>query len=680
MTKKLGSKKMKKLLLSLFVLLIILIGGVWGLFFTRAGNEFLRPGIEALLNQRLPVPVRLQNFSLLPLDITLFIGKDSQIKAKGEWSLLDQSLDISYDIHIARLEELEPLIGQKLKGPLHTWGKIFGKFKNFAVQGESDLAKSQTKYNLRVQEFEASSLFANMKGARVEDLLFMANRPKFATGIVDAKAAIEDLELSRLKGRVQAILKGVRIDRGVMRKNFGVHLPKTTLRGALLAQMDGSHIFVNGGLNSNLLRFLLKGKSDTKSLSTHMNYDLIVKELALLRPLTKIRLRGPIDAKGTITGDKKALQIGGVTHMAGSSSRYKLILKNFKPASLQASIHKAQLAKILYMLTQPRYADGVIDSTIKLDNLDPKHLQGSIITHLRNGHTFSRTIQKIFDIEGADITFRADQKSLIHKGVVRSDIDIDSSIAQITSRKALYTIDQGSLKAKYLLTLPDLSKLRFITHQKMRGTLAIDGEIKKDKDFLLTAHSDTLGGKITAKLLNDKLQAHLKNIEVVQLTHMLYYPEVFDSSMNADLEYNIATKKGELAARAYDGHILPNQLSFLLQQMANFDITKEIYKVTELNSSIEDKQILSNLDMKSRFTHISSHKALVDLAKKYIDAKLRIDIKHRPLYVKLQGALDAPKISIDAQSLFKERAKKELQKRLKDKVPKEIKGLLNNLF
>ncbi len=671
---------MKKLLLSLLILLIILLGGVGGLFFTRAGNELLRPGIEALLNQKLPVPVRLQNFSLMPLDLTLLIGKDSQIQAKGQWSLLDQSLDIAYDIHIARLEELEPLIGQKLKGPLHTWGKVLGKFKDFGVRGESDLAKSQTKYDLKVQEFEASSLFANVKGARVEDLLYMANRPKFAKGKIDAKATMEDLALSHLKGRVQAILKGVRIDRGLMKKNFGVHLPQTTLQGALLAKMDGSHIFVNGGINSNLLRFLLKGKSDTKSLSTHMRYDLVVKELALLRPLTKMRLRGPIDAKGTITGDKKALHMNGVTHIADSSSTYKMLLKNFKPASLQASIHKAKLAKILYMLAQPRYADGLIDSTIQFDNLNPKHLQGSILTHLRNGHTFSRTIQKIFDIKGADITFKADQKSLIHKGVVTSDIDVDSSIAQITSHKALYSIDQGSLRAKYLLNIPDLSKLRFITNQKMRGALAIDGEIKKDKDFLLTAHTDTLGGKIQAKLLNDKLQAHLKNIEVVQLTHMLYYPEVFDSLMHADLEYNIATKKGALIARAYDGRILPNQLSFLLQQMANFDITKEIYKLTELNSSIDDKQILSDLDMKSRFTHISSHKALVDLAKKYIEAKLRIDIKHRPLYVKLKGALEAPKISIDAKSLFKERAKKELQKRLKDKVPKEIKGLLNNLF
>ena len=667
---------MKKFVVTILVLLIIIVGGIWGLVFTKGGNELLRPRIEAMLNEKLPVPVKLQSFSISPLDIVLVIGKDSKITANGKWTLFGQDLDVKYDVDIARLEELEPLIGQKLRGPLHTWGRAFGKLKDFKVQGQSDLAKSETSYDVGIKSFDPSTLTATVKGARVEDLLYMADQPRFATGAIDAKANVTDFEPEHLQGLVHALLKNIQINRGVMKKSFGVDLPKTHIEGDLLAKTEGSHLFVDSKVDSNLLKVLLKGRSDTKTLATNMKYSVDIKELALLKPLTKAHLRGPVDAKGTITGDKKRLKITGTTHVAGSSSNYEMLLADLKPASLQARIQKAKLAKILYMVGQPRYADALIDSTIKLDNLQPNTLHGSIVTHVTNGRTNPAAIQKAFDIKGANVSFRADQKSLIQKGVVTTDMQVNSSVAKVTSNGAIYDINRGTFDAKYEADIPDLSKLYFVTNQKMRGALKITGEAKKDKNLLVTAHTDTLGGSLDAKLLDEKLQAHLKNIQVVQLTHMLYYPKVFDSSMNADLDYNIATKKGQLLAKAYDGRILPNQMTFLLKQMANFDITKEIYKLTELNSTIDDKLILSDLDMKSRLTHISSHKALVDLAKKYVDAKLRIDIKHKPVYVKIKGALDAPKVSLDAKSLFKEKAKKELQKRLGNKLPGQVKGLL----
>lgn len=668
---------MKKSILVLIVILLLVVGGVWGILFTKGGNELLKPRIEALLNEKLPVPVKLKNFTLSPLDIELGIGKESKITAKGEWSLLGQDLNISYDIDIARLEELEPLTGQKLRGPLHTWGRAFGKFKDFKVQGQSDLAKSRTSYDVGIRSFEPANLVATIQGARVEDLLYMADQPRFAIGAVDAKANVSDFEPEHLQGVVHAWLKGIQIDRGVMKKSFGVDLPKTRIEGDLLAKTEGSQLFVDSKVDSNLLKVLLKGTSDTKTLSTDMKYSVDVKELALLKPLTKMDLRGPVDAKGTITGDKKRLKITGITHVAGSSSDYELLLTNLEPASLQADIQKARLAKILYMVGQPRYADASIDSTIKLDNLAPKSLHGSIVTRITQGRTYPKAIQKAFDIKGADVRFSADQKSLIQKGVVTTDLKVDSSVAKLVSNKAIYDINHGTFDAKYEANIPDLAKLFFLTNQKMRGALKITGEAKKNKDLLLTAHTDTLGGSVDAKLLNEKLQAHIKNIQVVQLTHMLYYPKVFDSSMSADMDYDIATKKGKLLAKAYDGRILPNQMTFLLKQMANFDITKEIYKLTELNSTIDDKLILSDLDMKSRLTHISSHKALMDLAKRYVDAKLRIDIQHKPIYVKIKGAIDGPKVSIDAKSLVKQRAKKELKKRLENKLPGQVKGLLN---
>ena len=492
---------MKKIIAVLIILLIGVGGSLYWLIFTASGNDTLKPLIEANLNKKLPVAAKLVTFRIFPLDIELLIGKDTRITAKGALDIFAQHLDIAYDVDIAKLQELAPLLGQRLRGTLLT--------------------------------------------------------------------------------------------------------------------------------------------------------------------------------KGTIKGSKKRIDIIGDAHVVGSNTTYHMILDEFEPKSLDANISRAKLAQILYMLSLPHFADALIDSTIHLTNLEPEELGGSIISHVYNGKTDARVLQKEFNLTGAHITFKANQSTHIKNSIALSDIRVVSSVATLTTKGAKYNINKGILNANYLLHLPDLGKLYFATKQKMRGSLDIEGVVKKDSILLVTANTKTLGGDIAAKLLDNRLNAKLKNIQVVKLTHMLYYPKIFDSRMDADFHYNIATKKGVLHAKAFDGRILPNKMSFLLNQLAHFDITKEIYKVTKLDSTIDDKLILSNLDMKSRLTHISAQDAKIDLDRQKIDAKLRIEIQKRPVYVKLTGRLDSPNVKVDVKELIKSRAKKEIQKRLKGKLPPAAKEILN---
>lgn len=496
---------MKKVLGLLLFLIIVLVGvGYWAVF-TPSGNSFLQPFVQQFLNQKLPVKAKLEEFRISPLAIKLYVGKDTLIQASGKLDPFKQNFDIHYDLNIAKLEELEPLINQKLRGSLKT--------------------------------------------------------------------------------------------------------------------------------------------------------------------------------KGSVKGDKKKIDIIGKADVVDGKIDYHAVLQNMQPKSLQATITGAKLQKILYMIYQPHFADANINAKIHLTSLDPKALAGDITAKVTQGRTDKAVLTKEFGIEGADIRFTLDDKSVIKNSVVTSDVTLLSSVAKVYSKGAKFDINSISLDAPYKVVIDDLNKLYFVTKQKMRGSVTATGKIKKDKDLLVTLHSDTLGGKIDAKVLNNKVQADINKIKVVQLTHMLYYPKVFDSSMDAKLRYDLATKKGTLHAQAHDGRILPNEMTFLLKQMANFDITREIYKLTELNSTIDDKTIISQLDMQSRLTHISAKDAKVDLDKELVDAKLRIDIKDMPVFVKIQGKLKDPNIKIDAGKMLKARAKKEvkkqLEKRLKDKLPSQVKGIMN---
>ncbi len=667
---------MKKLLIIILVLIAFIVGGIYFILFTSSGNALLKPIIQKELSKKLPIEVSLDRFRLSPVDIVLHLGKESKIVAKGELHPFSQSFDIDYDVKIARLEDLKALTKQNLRGPLHTKGHLFGKVKEFEVQGTSDVAKSDTSYDIHIEDFEPTDVLAKIDHAQIADLLYMVSQPRVANGRLDLDANLSDLDPEHLAGLLKAKIRQGRIDAKVIKKAFKVNVPSSSLQGDVLAKLHGSDIDLKSLIDSSLLKLALTGTINTKKMATNMQYDLSIQELALLEPMTGAPLRGPFDAKGKITGDKLKMRIDGVSHLAGSNTNYKVTLKHLKPALADLSINKGSLAKLLYMLGQPQYADGRIDSTVHLTSLDPKTLSGQIDTKISQGMTNPRVLDKEFGFKNARIDFSLIQKSAIKKGKILSDITLDSSVAKVTSKGALVDLGDMSVKAGYEVFVPDLSRLYFATKQRMRGSVKIAGVVEKRKDLLVTAHSNTLGGSLDMKLLNDDLQAKLKDIKVVELTHMLYYPKVFDSTMDATLDYNIVSKKGELLAKAFDGRILPNQMTFLLKQMANFDITKEIYKLTELNSTIEGDKILSDLDMKSRLTHISSKKALVDLAKEYIDAKLRIDIRKKPVIVKIKGKLTSPNVSIDAKSLFKQKAKKELQKRLKGKLPGKIEGLM----
>ncbi len=671
---------MKKFLLSIVLLLVLAIGAVFGLLFTKAGNNLLKPLIESRLKAQLPVAVELKNFQVSPTNIELLLGKDSLIKVTGNVGFLDRSLDLRYFVDIKNLEDLKPLTNAALRGPLKTEGSVEGRLDDFKVVGSSDLAKSDTKYRVAVKSFEPREVIATVKDASISRLLYMVMQPPFIEGRLNVDANLKDLDPEHLKGDLQAMVKGASVDRKLMKKEFGVSLPKTTIDSVTKAKLSGKLITIDSHTLSNLAKIVAKGSIKTDPLSTDLSYVVDVKDLALLKPLTGADVRGGLYTKGKVKGDKSKTIVTGYTDLAGSKSDYKLILREYKPVNVEAKVKGAKLAKIFYMLKLPHYADAAIDATVVLSNLDPKHLSGKVLTHVKDGRTDPATLQREFDFQNARISFTATQDTVIKNAKSVSNIQIDSSVANVESKGALFDLSTGKLDATYEALIPNLDKLYFAAKQHMRGKLKITGKVQKDKNLLITAHSDTLGGAFDMKMVDNDLKATLRHIKFVELTDMLLYPRIFDSVLSANLTYDIATKHGKLNAKAVDGHILPNKMSFLLRQMANFDITKEIYKETLLTSTINDKKILSDLDMKSRLTHISSKKALVDLDREYIDAKLRVEIKKRPVYVKVRGKLKSPNISIDAGSIVKERAKKviekKLEKNLQNKLPGAAKGLL----
>ncbi len=666
----------------LLVFVFVIVASVYVLLFTGAGNSLLRPVIESKINENLPKKVKLQNFKLTPssLNIKILIDKNSFIKAYGDYNLFSKSFDIKYDIKISDLSTIAPLIDMKFRGPFSTTGNAKGDLSLINIKGNTDIARSKSYYKVVLKDLNPSNVIANIDSLHIEDILYMFYQPRFIKGSLNAKINLIDLDPKNLKGDLKAAMNDGMVDIDVMKKDFNITLPNTTVKLYTEAKLDKTTIDYSAKVVSNLAKINSDGKIDSKDLRFDIKYALNIKELAILKPIIKTDIRGPFETNGKVKGDKKLLKIVGKSDVAKSDTTYNISLKDFSPKSADIDIKGAKLSNVLYMINQPSYADAVIDMNAKLSNLDIKNLTGDIKTVIKNGKTNPKVLYKEFNLTDAKISFNGSHYTSIKKSIATSKVKIVSSIAKINANKSVYDINRNILTSDFTLYIPDLDKLYFATKKHMRGDIKIAGDIKKDKDLIVNAHTNTLGGRIDFKLVNDEVSKTVRGIKVTALTDMLMYPKIFDSTMDADVKYNLKTKKGTINAKLLKGRILPNQMTYLLSQMAKFDITKEIYEVTTIDSKIDNMVVLSDLDMKSRLTHITSKKALLDMNKNRVNTKLRIDIKDKPVYVKIKGDINKPKVSIDAGAMLKKEIEKKLEKKLDKKIPKEFQEPLKQIL
>ena len=466
----------------------------------------------------------------------------------------------------------------------------------------------------------------------------------------------------------------------VIEKRIASQVPLPTKLETFVLRPDRFDVALQIGKDT---RIEAKGSMSLTARSVDATYHVDIEDLANIEKLIGQKLNGPFHTHGTVQGNQKNLAIDGESDVAGSATDYHLILRDFEPENLKAHVAHLHIDKLLHMVDQPVYAEGFVDLQADIPSLDEDHLKGNVLTKITKGKVHPVPVKRDFNLSvPSDLTFHGDIKTRLAQTQAISDVDFVTSVAKLRNKNLVYDIEEGSLSTDYKLHVPDLNRLYFITSQHMRGNITVTGDVKvKGKNIEATAHSDTLGGAIDAHFKNGKLDAKIRNIQTVALTDMLLYPHIFDSKANVQLKYDTLKEVGTMHADLLNGQILPNKMTFLLQQLANFDITREVYERTTVDTKILKKVLHTDLHMKSRLTEITSENGLVDLNRQYIDTTLKIKLRKMYVPVTLVGSLASPEVKIDKDALLKSKAKEELEKRLPEKIKKSPAGdLLKKLF
>lgn len=654
-------------------LLATLVIAVYVIAFTSLGNGIVKPIIETKIKEQTKLESKLNTFalSMSELEIVLELNQNNVITIKGEYSLFAQSFDVSYDVKLDELSTLKSLSGVELKRSFHTNGKVKGDMAFIEVDGVSDVASGDTLYHVELTEFNPTSIIAKVKGLKLQELLDIGAQKPYASADINLDINFKNIKAHALDGNIALKTQGAKINTQVMKNDFNITIPNTDFTMNLDAKLKGDDVDYTYNLASNLFKITSSGKVIPTPLKTDIKYALNIKELALLKPVTGADVRGAFRLSGNVKGTKAKLVVDGKSDVASSDTKFEAILKEFAPASINASMKNLKLANVLYMLKQPHYADGIFSLNVDIPDARSGKLNGKVVTSIKKGLLDAKYMTKTYEFKTPmpQTAFEMSTHTTLKGDIVDSKIDLDSTLATFNIKQARVNLKNNTILSDYKVSVPNLNKLYFATQQHMKGSLVAHGEFKKAKDLDLSILSNVAGGKIDAKLHNDDFHADILSIQTLDALHMLIYPEIFKASLNAKLDYNLAQKKGKFDGQLVNGKFTKNQMFALIKQYAKIDLYVETFK-GDIHANINKENILASMSLKSNTSSIKTKNTKLNTKTKIIDSKIDVIANKNPISVTLKGKTSSPKVSVDVEELIKKEAGKAIQK----EVGKLLKG------
>ncbi|MBE0498216.1 MAG: hypothetical protein IBX43_03130 [Campylobacterales bacterium] len=613
------------------------------------------------------------NASFQGNDLTYSLNLDSELAtlfSQGKMQLQEKAVNASYTVDIKELSLLKSITNTPLRGPLFTQGEISGNQNHLIIKGKSDIASSQSSYDISLDEMKLSQAIIHVKDGRLKKLLHMASQSEFADAKINANIQFDDLSAQNLKGEAVITLSEGKFDQKIMKKEFDITLPATHFELQTKTGLSPENIHYTLLLESNLARIDSSGDIKPKNMGTEARYNVNIKELALLKPLTKAPLRGPIATSGKISGDREELKISGTSNLAASKTSYTLTMKNMALHSAQAAIAGAELSKLLYLVGKNDYAQGKLSLDADISSFTP--LSAKTKLSVVQGQAQTKAIQKDFDITLPHTKFTFKSDATLKDNLLSAESKLDSNLATLTMKKTDLNLDTSALASDYLLFIPSLERLESILGRKLYGPLTLNGDVKKDKKLFISAHSDLFKGHFDAKLIDEQLNADFKGIHAIAVLKMLGYPEVMDAPINGSLSYNTASKKGRFQSRFEQATLVPSQFTKMIRQFSSTDLSKERFNEGMLNSDINKEIISSELQMQSKNVTMKSKRFILNSEKELIDARFSLKVKQYPGDIIVKGDINTPKVTLDAKSM--------ITPEIEEKVGKEINRFLKKLF
>jgi hypothetical protein len=197
-----------KMLATVFGIATSLLVAIYLFLFTSLGHGYLIPKVETTLKDATQLTdIKVTSFDLGPGSIkTSILIEGSPLEVDGTFSLLDKTINATYNFDIKDLSKFQTLTKIPLQGELSTNGKVIGFIENLLVQGVSNVANGDVNYDLTMKNSKID-LVAKAKDVQSIPLMQMLGYPQIfdskINGILNyniiTKQGNSDIDLSNGK-------------------------------------------------------------------------------------------------------------------------------------------------------------------------------------------------------------------------------------------------------------------------------------------------------------------------------------------------------------------------------------------------------------------------------------------------------------------------------------------------
>lgn len=619
----------------------------------------------------------------------------AKIKIKKLTSSRDFSIIKGYfQLNIEQLSRLDPILNIALQGSAVVDGAIYKNFKQKVTQivATTESLGGQSRINLNNKK-----LTFKLQSISIPKVLHTFKQPSFVSkGSLSGKVYLQDY--SKLNGDFKLASSGT-----LNKKLLKITLPSYAyniksegrLKDATLIAKKTQIVshFVNASF-SNTRYALLTNAVDS-------DYSIYVKDLAGFNAISPQKMQGELKVVGSLRNQ------GSYTVASFKSNSFGGKLSGeYAPQSLKATFKNISLPKTLHMFKMPHiFTKGVASGNIRLTDIEKGN---GLFTLQSKGGFDTKTLQSLTEL---NFTPPFNYSMLIKNGIIKDNRVLTKPQLLISYGKfnfdyLNYDISRQALSTKFRAEISDLSKLDSLTNQKLQGTFAFNASIKQDPyNLLVDASAKELDGVINLVQKNNKLTIDAAGISVVQLLKMLSYNQVLDGVAIANLDYDTKLQKGRFKATLNEARFLNSPLVDTLRNAAKFDLSQEVFSRATVHGTINKGQILLNLNTSSKHTKIVIDQGIIDTKNQTIDARVVVTFNNQEYPFRLSGPLKKPKVSLifggairegvikratkailgkDANKTLNkiipnELKDKNIQEQIKKVVPKEIKGLFQNL-
>lgn len=614
------------------------------------------------------------NNSILTAITTLNTNLANANAQKTSYNLKTNELNTDFNLDIANLANLEPLISQKLNGSVKI--ALNTQIKNNKMQF-LDAQINGLGGNI-MAKLVNGELNAQIKDIKLAEALSLASLPPLAKSQINGFAKITGLNNPQnANGNASLKFSKGELDYKQMNK-----ILNSDLKSNIIFTGDTKISVLSGVLNLDALldspalkMAKLSAKYELNTASGDADFNANIPNLGLIFG-SKAKTSAYIKANANFKNNAIAKANIDINGLGGN------INATLNNQSLQANINNIQAGNVFAIIAQDELFSGSLNANINLSSLDITKLNGQGQISLNNAIFNAPNLSKMLDVKfPQNSKFNLNAKVSFKDSLAKFNALFNSDLAKLDELNGIYDLKQNALDADFKASVANLANLAFLSGASINAPLNANGKVSMVNGALnAKINSDIFGSQTSANYANDTLNASMQKVKIENILSALGYEKFYLGLANTNFKYNLKNAVGEFDADVLEGKLAQNGLTQLINAVFKRDITNEVYENGKVYGTINKNYITLNAKISSPKSNISIEKGAINSATKTLNIPLKANFEKTDLSINITGTTDKPKYNVKSDYLQEKVINKAFDKLIKNDEKREnTKQILNDL-